>query len=505
MKRKIFLVYLLFSVSIGAVKAQTYELDSSFYADYPFYNFQNYYNPTVYNILESLDRNLYVSGDIYNSPPPYGLTLLRFDSCGNQDMTFQPILGSENPLHVFKLVNDTVHSVARSLSDSHYYKYDMAGNMVNIDWQQNFEDSVQATWATDAYLFNDGSLLIAGNIHFFPPFNNPKHDLMRIRHDGTVDSSLIADLFSGGSDVIWKMEPYDDDRLMVFGRWGSWMGDNNVEDGLRRIHLPSCVIDTTFYNIIENLPDSNFYSIVQQINVLEDEKILVIGRFKVKSYNKILGMVRLNANGSLDSTFNYLDNMNCLYSDYVSMVNTIAPLHDGSGYLIGGFFKSYQGLERHSIAKIDLNGYLDAQAFTGLGVDTISDLTGSGPSEYSLGVGQILPTKDGKFYIAGQIDKFNGDHVQPIFRIQPAPYNNNEITENRDTKVYPNPASMQVFIDNATPGSTIQFFNLEGKLMKNICKGDIQSINLAGFKSGIYLIRITSGNEVSTVKLVINK
>ena len=41
--------------------------------------------------------------------------------------------------------------------------------------------------------------------------------------------------------------------------------------------------------------------------------------------------------------------------------------------------------------------------------------------------------------------------------------------------------------------------------MKNICKVDMQSINLAGFKSGIYLIRITSGNEVSTVKLVINK
>jgi hypothetical protein len=336
---------------------------------------------------------------------------------------------------------------------------------VNTTWQQNFNDTIQGTGETDSHLYDNGSLLLAGNVHFYPPFNNPKYDLVRINPDGNIDPTLLVDLFSGGSDIISKIEPYDSNRLMIYGRWGSWLGDNTVEDHLRRIHIPSCTIDTSFNNIIENCPDSNFYSYVQNIKILDSGQILVIGELKIKGLENILGIVRLNSDGSIDSSFNYLNNMNRPFSDFHGTVNAIAELHDGSGYLIGGFFKSYQGHVRNSIAKIDLDGYLDTLALNDLGIDSISQ-SGIIISDDSHGVRQILPTKDGKFYIAGQINLFNGSYVQPV------PLNNTTHLQQREVLVYPNPAKNKVFIENAVHGSIIQIFILEGKMIKNLtCEG----------------------------------
>ncbi len=509
MKRKTILFCFVFCACSWAVKAQTYKLDTTFYANYNFYTSDNFYVPAVFNILESSTGDLYVSGDIYDANP-YG-TLLRFDSCGNHDLSFQPVKGLSNPLHVFKLKDDTIYSVGQTLGTTYYYKYDLMGNIVNNIWTQNFNSTISYAWEKDAHLYDDGSLLITAEIICHPPNNNPRYELMRFNPDGTIDSTLMADVYSGitGGGNIFRIKPYGDNQLLVFGRWTTWLGDSTVEDGLRLINLPSCTIDPGFNNIFEDVPDSLFASIVQNINVLENGQLLITGMVKIKGYEKIMGIVRLNSDGSLDSTFNYQNNMNCPYNTNVfigKQITAITPLHDSSGYLIGGFFNSYQGQPRNNIAKINLDGYLDPQAFTGLGVDTISDFSVIGTTETSDGVLQIIPSKDGKFYVAGQIDGFNGTATPPVFRIQPAPFNTTEKIEQNKVNIYPNPASNQVYIENIAAGSSIQMFTMEGKLMKEVnCKGDIESIKLAGFKSGIYFIRITNGNDVSNSKLVISK
>lgn len=109
--------------NVWSIDAQSFKLDTLFNADYNFYNWENIFNPVVYNILESPDNHLYVSGDIYDYAPPYGVTLLRFDSCRNQDMSFQAIVGLRNPLHVLCL--ETIHSVGRNFNDTYYLQYDL--------------------------------------------------------------------------------------------------------------------------------------------------------------------------------------------------------------------------------------------------------------------------------------------------------------------------------------------------------------------------------------------
>ena len=79
-------------------------------------------------------------------------------------------------------------------------------------------------------------------------------------------------------------------------------------------------------------------------------------------------LVRLNPDGSLDSTFMNFSGPIDTNNFYV-VTFPIAPTDDG-GYLVGGTFNSYQGYPKPSIAKIDSSGAVEPQYFTSGGPDS---------------------------------------------------------------------------------------------------------------------------------------
>ncbi len=84
---------------------------------------------------------------------------------------------------------------------------------------------------------------------------------------------------------------------------------------------------------------------------------------------------------------------------------------------------------------------------------------------------------------------------------------NQNINKN-DLLVYPNPATQNLFIVNTFKGvnNQVQIFDLNGKLIVN------QSVNTNGFsalefnisdlKSGLYIVRVISDNQVSDSKFI---
>ncbi|MCF8295669.1 MAG: T9SS type A sorting domain-containing protein [Bacteroidales bacterium] len=489
------LILLLVSLYSVIGSSQDFELDSAFYPNYTFYSQSNSFRPTVQDLLLSPNDKLYVSGDCYNTQSLYDFTLLRFDSTGVLDNFFQPGDGFGIRLFNFKYQNDVLCSVGRkSHMYTDFHKYDESGNIINNSWSQNFHSSFYVHESQNGYLYDDEKVLFVGSFCTDTTYIT-NFDIIRTNPDGQQDTTLMADVYQGGSDVIWEIAPYQDNKLLVFGRWGEWFGDYTVEDGLRRIHLPSCAIDTSFNNIIENVQDSGFFSWLEEIHVLDDGKIIVVGRFKLKGIEKSQGIARLNPDGSLDSTFNNDNNLANFYDDYYGKINTITKLHDSTGYILGGSFKSYQGYERHCLVKTDLNGFIETQSFNGLGVDTISTFDGASTS---WGVTQIIPAKNGKYYIGGQIDGFNGTPTQPVFRIKPKPYNIN-ITELKDEflQVHPNPFDnfITIQIPDELVGSEISIQSIEGRVIKKINTSQNQNqIELDNCAPGAYIVNILYDN-----------
>jgi uncharacterized delta-60 repeat protein len=102
---------------------------------------------------------------------------------------------------------------------------------------------------------------------------------------------------------------------------------------------------------------------VYAVAVQSDGKILVGGGFTAFKGANRNGIARLNANGSLDNGFNPGAGTD-------GSVSSVALQRDGK-VLIGGSFTSVNGTNRNNIARLDANGSLDSSFDPGTGADGI--------------------------------------------------------------------------------------------------------------------------------------
>ena len=145
-------------------------------------------------------------------------------------------------------------------------------------------------------------------------------------------------------------------------------------------------------------------STVYAIEVMPDGKILVGGSFSK-------GVARLNADGTADPTFAPVTGTS-------GTIWAIQPQASGK-IVIGGSFSSYDGVSRSNLCRLNANGSMD----------TSFGSTNSGPSST---VYDIEPEPDGQLLIAGGFSSFNNITQKYLARVAdngiPDPYFLPEIT-----------------------------------------------------------------------------
>ena len=141
-------------------------------------------------------------------------------------------------------------------------------------------------------------------------------------------------------------------------------------------------VDTTFNGRLED-----GYTRVETVAVQPDGKILAGGSFNTVNGVRRYGLIRLNADGSNDATFNAGN------SGPNNSVNAIEVLPDGK-ILIGGFFTAYNGVSAVRLAKLNSDGTLDTSFNSGSGANGV--------------VYKIQSLFDGRFIIAGSFLLYNG-------------------------------------------------------------------------------------------------
>ncbi len=141
---------------------------------------------------------------------------------------------------------------------------------------------------------------------------------------------------------------------------------------------------------------SGFNGKIYSSYIQNDDKIVIGGNFT--SYDGVAAgrLIRLNTDGSHDSTFN------TSIAAGTGIINQIARQSDGKFIIVGSFTK-YDGITVNRIARILPDGNLDATFLTGSGA----------PS--NINCVQIQP--DGKIILSGNFIKFNGADVNRIVRL----------------------------------------------------------------------------------------
>lgn len=221
----------------------------------------------------------------------------------------------------------------------------------------------------------DGLLLAGGYQHTLA--GQVRIGLGRLYADGELDAPFnpAAGPVPGDPEVNCAIVQ-EDGKIIVGGDFGQIGG--LVRAQLARIH-PDGTADSTFS---ANITFEGTWSRVAALALQPDGKVVVGGRFNRIGGIARTNLARLNANGTVDASFNPAPS---------EMVETLAIQDDGK-ILVGGGFGTIGGATRASIARLNADGSVDS-----------SFNPGADSAVYSLAV-----QPDGKILVGGYFDRLGG-------------------------------------------------------------------------------------------------
>jgi len=214
---------------------------------------------------------------------------------------------------------------------------------------------------------------------------------------GSIDTSFhVGTGFSilSMSDYGMKALAIQTDRkIIAAGTFTSYNGTDYQQ--LVRLNTNGA-IDSS-YNV-----GTGFNGSISAIYMLKDTTLLVAGSFTTFNSSNVKGLVKLNKNGTLISSFNPLDSN-------ISQVYAIAVDTANGKIYIGGAFTSVGNTPKKHIARLYADGTLDNTFDVGAGFTHISS---SQAPVYTLKV-----QYDGNILVGGDFNFYKGESASRLCRI----------------------------------------------------------------------------------------
>jgi uncharacterized delta-60 repeat protein/uncharacterized repeat protein (TIGR01451 family) len=210
----------------------------------------------------------------------------------------------------------------------------------------------------------------------------------------TSSGNIAFNIGTGTDGSLFSTAIQADGKVIIGGEFTSFNGISI--NSLARLNVNG-TLDNTF-NIGTG---TERYHSVNSIAIQTDGKIIIGGAFSFFNGDSTNCIARLNANGTLDNTFNIGSGPNDS-SIYMHDVNSIAIQTNGK-IIIGGDFATFNGISKNRLVRLNADGSIDSTFNIGTGVDG--------------GVSSIVIQADGKIIIGGNFTSFNGVSTNNIARI----------------------------------------------------------------------------------------
>ena len=242
---------------------------------------------------------------------------------------------------------------------------------------------------------------------YFTKYNNiSKPYVARLNTDLTLDQTFT---FTGNQPAM-DLAIQPDDKIIA-ATWSSGFGGTSF--GITRL-LPNGGVDTSFNlgGIGTTLRSGYSNNMSYSCALQADGKILLGGDFYYYNGVQRLGIVRINSNGSIDTSFN----PTVLNTYYRSIVTDITIQPNGQIILLGLFSPPTAGATQKNIIRLNADGSIDTTFTIG---DTVGSLSFNGVIGVSLysPIAKAVLQPDGKIIIAGAFDKYNGTNVKCLVRL----------------------------------------------------------------------------------------
>jgi uncharacterized delta-60 repeat protein len=301
---------------------------------------------TALGILTQSDGKIVVGGSFtaYNGTAQNYIT--RLNSNGTRDTSFTIGTGFNNLTRAIAIQSD-----GKIVAGGNFTSYN--GTTQNRITRLN-SDGTRDTSFTIGTGFNlgqinsvaiqsDGKIVAGGN---FTSYNGTfQSRITRLNSNGTRDTSFTIGTGIGSlSPNVIKVIIQPNGKILVGGRFSSY--NNTTSNSIVRLNSDGS-IDTSF-TTGAGMSAGN----VTTLAIQSDGKIVVGGTFT--DYNGVTDqnyIIRLNVDGTLDDTF-------LAYPGFNNSVNALR-VESNDKILVGGNFTAFQGMGQYSMIRLNADGTQD--------------------------------------------------------------------------------------------------------------------------------------------------
>ena len=290
------------------------------------------FNSGTFAVTLQPDGKILVGGSFTTYDGLIENRIIRLNSDGSKDLTFDNSIGFDNAVYSIEVQPDGKILIGGFFTS---YKGVTANSIIrlNSDGTKDltFDNSIGFSNFTSCIVRSivlqpDGKIICVG------AFNSYKgvtaNHIIRLNSDGTIDLTFNSGI--GFDNDVFSIALQSDGKILVGGQFTQYAGV--TANYIIRLNSDGSK-DLTFDNSI------GFNSVCIEVKLQSDGKILVGGYFTTYKGVVAKRIIRLNSDGSKDLTF---DNSNGFDSFGVVSVFSIALQPDGQ-IICGGIFKSYNG------------------------------------------------------------------------------------------------------------------------------------------------------------------
>jgi len=358
------------------------------------------FNSAVRAVLVS-GSNIYMGGDYTTYQTPTINYLVKLDNTGAIDTTFNVGIGPNNTVTSMVTQSDGKILIAGSAFTT--YSGSSSTRIARINTNGTRDATLISGAGLNGVAYDmkiqpDGKIVAAGTFTTYSGSTNS--GIVRINTNGTKDTTFNVGV--GSTGAINQLALQSDGKIIAIGATTAYSGSSNA--GIVRINTDGTK-DTTF-----NMGSGFNTTSVLTIGIQSTGKIIVGGNFSIYSGSTNNYIVRINTDGTKDTTFNIGTGFGA------NGIVALKVLADDS-IIAYGSFTTYSGSASPRIVKLTPNGTKDT---------TFAPTTGFTANPVSPGYVQALSTdKNNNIYVGNQFSAYNGNTIGNIVKMnQLAAYDN---------------------------------------------------------------------------------
>lgn len=347
--------------------------------------FNSQMNGACYGVL-SLEDTTYIPFGMFTSwGNEFHGGLLKFNQSDVIEQTFNPNTGTNGLVaKISQAPNNKLYVAGSFIGYNGKKVYDLIRITKNGILDPSFNPVILEGYSNliyDVLSDQNDKVLVGGSIYATAGLQN---HFFRLNSDGSNDLSFAVGTGFNGSVLDIELQP--DNKILVGGGFYSY--NSNNANYIIRLNTDGS-IDNTFAT------GTGFNNYVYGIKYLSNGKIVVFGDFTNYNGTPVNRIVLLNANGTIDNSFNVVLGPN-------DGIRKALELPNGN-LLIGGIFTTWDGIPAGNVVEMNLQGSI---------VNNIQFGTGFNGAIYD-----IEQQSNGKLLFAGQFSNYNGVNAQNVIRI----------------------------------------------------------------------------------------